>query len=292
MADGQPVQVHISLEPQHDAEIAFEIFTEDGEGARKVHSQGSVEIREAGNIPSHNISALQSQCSQSILSNEQCYELFKAIGIEYGLGFQGIQQLYIGRNQALAELSLPSGVSQTLNEFVLHPSMTDSALQASIGLKLNSGDEQLSLPFALQELEVYSPCTENMWVSVASRPNEDRIQRLDIDLCDEQGQVCVRIKGISSRVIEEDIQRPEKIKPSDSKASLNGALLMSPVWDQVQTENSRIIPSADERVVILGGDENSRNAVQRQFPLAKELHIKPHDSIHQLANELEALGGI
>ncbi|CAM2145834.1 Polyketide synthase PksN [Paraburkholderia tropica] len=290
VADGQPVQVHISLEPQHDAEIAFEIFTEDGEGARKVHSQGSVEIREAGNIPSHNISALQSQCSQNTLSNEQCYELFKAIGIEYGLGFQGIQQLYIGRNQALAELSLPSGVSQTLNEFVLHPSMTDSALQASIGLKLNSGDEQLSLPFALQELEVYSPCTENMWVSVTSRPNEDRIQRLDIDLCDEQGQVCVRIKGISSRVIEEDIQRPEKIKRSDSKASLNGALLMAPVWDQVQTENSRIISSADERVVILGGDENSRNAVQRQFPLAKELHIKPDDSIHQLANQLDALG--
>lgn len=290
VADDQPVQVHISLDPQRDGEIAFEIFTEDGENARKIHSQGSVEISGARDIPSHNISALQAQCSQSAFANEQCYELFKAIGIEYGPGFQGIQQLYIGRNQALAELSMPASVSQTLNEFVLHPSMTDSALQASIGLKLNSGDEQLSLPFALQELEVYSPCTNNMWVSVTSRPNEDRIQRLDIDLCDEQGQVCVRIKGISSRMMEEDIQRPEELKSSEIEASLNGAFLMAPVWDQVQTEKSGDIPSADERVVILGADDNSRSAVQRQFPLAKELHIEPHDSIHEIVNQLEAFG--
>ncbi|WP_434781065.1 polyketide synthase dehydratase domain-containing protein [Bacillus subtilis] len=77
---------------------------------------------------------LQDQCSLSTLSHDQCYELFKAIGIDYGPGFQGIDRLYIGRNQALAELSLPAGVTHTLNEFVLHPSMADSALQASIGL--------------------------------------------------------------------------------------------------------------------------------------------------------------
>ena len=72
-----------------------------------------------------------------------------------------------------------------------------------------AGYTRSSLPFALQELEICSPCTDKMWVSITSRPNEDRIQRLDIDLCDEQGRVCVRIKGITSRLLEEGIQPPD-----------------------------------------------------------------------------------
>lgn len=289
VADGQPVQVDISLEPQQDGEIAFSIYTEDAHNGRKTHCQGSAAISGAGDIPVQDISMLQDQCRLSTLSHDQCYELFKTIGIEYGPGFQGIDRLYIGRNQALAQLSLPPGVSHTLNEFVLHPSMADSALQASIGLKLNSGDEQLSLPFALQELEIFSSCTDKMWVSVTSRPNEEKIQRLDIDLCDEQGQVCVRIKGISSRVLEEDTQPQDEPKSPDIKASLEASLLMAPVWDQVQLERSNI-PPIDERVVILGGNDNSRKAVQRQFPFAEELHIEPNASIHEIASQLEALG--
>ncbi len=146
--------------------------------------------------------------------------------------------------------------------------MADSALQASIGLKLNSGDEQLSLPFALQELEIFSPCTNKMWVSVTSRPNEDKIQRLDIDLCDEQGRVCVRIKGISSRVLEEGIQPPDEPTSLNSKATLDGALLMAPIWDQVQLEK-KIISPADERVVILGGDDNSRKSCSKAVPVVQ-----------------------
>ncbi|MCY8132189.1 hypothetical protein MOC33_25075, partial [Bacillus spizizenii] len=63
----------------------------------------------------------------------------------------------------------------------------------------------------------------------------------------------------------------------------------APVWDQVKQEKN-IIPPADERIVILGGDDNSRKAVQRQFPFAKELHIEPNASNYEIANQLEALG--
>ncbi|MDK2598873.1 polyketide synthase dehydratase domain-containing protein [Bacillus stercoris] len=107
VADGQPVQVDISLHPQQDGEIAFAIYTEaeDAHNNRKIHCQGSASIRGAGDLPVQDISVLRDQCSLSTLSHDQCYELFKAIGIDYGPGFQGIDRLYIGRNQALAEIS-------------------------------------------------------------------------------------------------------------------------------------------------------------------------------------------
>lgn len=44
VADRQPVQVDISLEPQQDGEIAFTIYTEDAHNGRNIHCQGSAAI--------------------------------------------------------------------------------------------------------------------------------------------------------------------------------------------------------------------------------------------------------
>ena len=53
----------------------------------------------------------------------------------------------------LAKLILPSTVSNTGDQFVLHPSLMDAALQASLGLIINTGEPvSPPLPFALEEL--------------------------------------------------------------------------------------------------------------------------------------------
>jgi hypothetical protein len=49
---------------------------------------------------------------------------------------------------------------------VLHPGMTDAALQASIGLMQGTDEKKPRLPFALDELEVFGECTRTMWVYV------------------------------------------------------------------------------------------------------------------------------
>ncbi len=63
------------------------------------------------------------------------------------------------------------------------------------------------LPFALEQIDVLKSCKSDMWVSIAysgeSKP-EDAVQKLDIDVCDEQGNVCVKMTGYSAREIETD----------------------------------------------------------------------------------------
>ena len=73
-------------------------------------------------------------------------------GLDYGPGFRGIEKLYVGQDQLLAKISLPSSVRNTQGQFVLHPSLMDAAFHASIGLTMGSlsGNElsrKLSLPF-------------------------------------------------------------------------------------------------------------------------------------------------
>jgi acyl transferase domain-containing protein len=217
----QPVQVHIRLFPTDGSnlEIAYEIYGEpeaDGAGP-VVYSQGNAvlypaaEAAGAAESPLLDLTALQARCSRNSLPANQCYETFKAMGIDYGPGHRGLERVYVGIDQVLAKLSLPDPVSHTRDQFVLHPSLMDSALQASIGLTMKAGDITVSgkkpaLPFALGELEIHGNCTPAMWAlirySSGSEPG-NKIQKLDIDLCDDHGTICVRMKGFSSRIPED-----------------------------------------------------------------------------------------
>jgi len=120
----QSVQVHIALYSEDNREIAYEIYSESkaDDVELVVHSQGSAMLSEVLEVPTLDLLDLQVQCTQSTLSSAECYETFKAMGINYGQGYQGIEKVYVGSGQVLAKLSLPSSVSETQEQFVLYPS--------------------------------------------------------------------------------------------------------------------------------------------------------------------------
>ncbi|MCP5004987.1 MAG: SDR family NAD(P)-dependent oxidoreductase, partial [Planctomycetes bacterium] len=223
VVDGSAQEVHIGLYAEDDGQIQYEVYTEsDNEESVIIHSQGVVEFKEKEETPPLDIQDLQSQMNQGILNEESCYQTFIKMGINYGEGSRGIRKIYEGDNQVLARLSLPSSVHDTQDEYVLHPSLMDSAIQSSIGLMLSnsvlpdgiqsasSGSEtplKPSLPFALESLKILGPCTSGMyaWVrySGGSAPS-DKVQKLDIDLCDELGNICVKMRGLETKEFKEN----------------------------------------------------------------------------------------
>lgn len=306
----QPAQIHIGLVPEENGEITFEIYSEleamDAEPV--VHSQGSVMLHVVAEKHALNLPSLQAECNQRAFSSEQCYSIFHAIGMDYGSAHQGIDALYVGEGQVLAKLSLPATVSEMENPFVLHPSLMDSALQASIGLMMvgeetpsadGHSSRKPSLPFAMEEVEIYGKCTSSMWAYVrysAISSADDKVQKLDIDLCDEKGTVCVRIKGYSMRVLEDGKQASHvSSKSASSATSLEppvGNLMLSAVWDVTPVEKGQLFPTADEQVVIVGGNEENRIAIQQYYPRAKVLSIQAENTMEEIVYRLEELGSI
>jgi polyketide synthase PksN len=227
----ESVQVHIGLFPEDNGEISYEIYSqsEAGSGEDVVYSQGTAALfSSTKEVETLDIKALQDESRQNVLSSAQCYDAYRRMGISYGPGHRGIEKVYVGSGQVLAKLTLPSSVSATQEQFVLHPSLMDSALQASIGFMLGTNDLTLALPFALQELEIMRDCTSTMWVLLRycdGSKGEDLVQKLDIDLCDEQGRICVRMKGFSSRALKGEIS-------SAGSASTIGTLMFQPRWKE------------------------------------------------------------
>ncbi|QNV57856.1 Polyketide synthase PksN [Paenibacillus polymyxa E681] len=254
----ESVDVSIGLYPQDGGEIAYEIYSKSGATDTElvVHSEGRAVIVPVAEVPAIDIKSLLEQCSLGSVSSRQCYEAFAAMQISYGPGHQGIEKIYIGVGQALAKLSLPSSVYHTMERFVMHPSLMDSALQATIGLIMSAGSAILTdrkasikpaLPFALEELEVFNKCTSEMWAWI--RNSEDSrqdgpLQKLDIDLCDEQGNVCVRMKGFSSRVAEGGTGGPDEWTAPET-------LMLEPVWEEQAIALEGTAPEYQQHLVIL-----------------------------------------
>jgi len=240
----QPVRVHIGLYPKDNGEIAWEIYSEpeavDAEPV--VHSQGSTVLSPAAEVPILNLLALQAQCTQSAISSIQCYEAYRAMGFEYGPGHRGIEQVYVGSDQLLAKLSLPSSVSDTRDQFVLQPSLMDSALQAALGLMMGFGNLQPALPFALQQVEIFNKCTSTMWTLIRYSEGSktgDKVEKLDIDLCDETGIICVRMKGVSFRITS---SKPSNVPAtSGDTTEINTNALLAKVQSALVQAVSRLL---------------------------------------------------
>lgn len=234
----QPIRVNIGLFPEDNCKIAYEIYYEpqNANSEPVVHHQGEAVISPVAENPTVDIKIMEVQYGLSCLTHAQCYEAFRAMGINYGPGYQGIEKIYVGKDQVLAKLCLPSSVMDTGEQFILHPSLMDSALQASLGLILG-GDGQffagrntrleLSLPFVLEEVEILRSPASQMWAVVRYSDNEkegENQRKLDIDICDNQGNVCVRIKRLSS-IAEGQVSISEHV-------STIGTLLMRPCWNE------------------------------------------------------------
>jgi len=248
-------KVHIGLYPDENGEIAYEIYEEDDNTEQVIYNQGTAVVNPAKEVPTLDLKSLQAECSQGVLGFSECYETFKAMGIEYGAAYKGVEKVYVGAGQVLAKLSLPDAVANTSEQYVLHPSLMDSALQASIGL-LGSGNLKPVLPFTLQNIEIIGNCRPAMWAFIRySEKDKAKGQSLDLDLCDENGTVCVSMRGYSTRSLE-----------AGSILDSIGTVLFSPYWQANAVERETAAPDYARHLVMLCEPDNTlRKSVEMKM---------------------------
>ncbi|QBG56188.1 non-ribosomal peptide synthetase [Bacillus amyloliquefaciens] len=243
----QERQVHIALSPEEDGIISYDIYSVNADDEEVLHSQGRAEIIKAEQEPEADLSAIQNRCTADTLDPAAFYREGRSRGMFHGKAFQGIKSALIGEKEVLSDIQLPVSVSHTNGQFTLHPSIIDSAIQtATICIMQEFSGQKLILPFALEYLEVVKACTPTM--RAHARFSEgyqagDSVQKADIDLFDETGALCVKIRGFSTRVLEGDAESAQS--PSGSEK-----VLFEPVWKEAAASDEASV-HADEHLIIL-----------------------------------------
>ncbi|MEU2923567.1 SDR family NAD(P)-dependent oxidoreductase [Streptomyces sp. NPDC007251] len=131
------------------------------------------------------------------------YAALRAAGIAHGTALRGLDAVYGGPDGVLARLVLPAGAAGAT---ALQPAILDSALQAALAVGADADGtgwrrpDAPQVPFALDALEVHAPTTSVMWALL--RTGEGRrteVPKLDVDLYDDSGRLCVRMRGYAAR---------------------------------------------------------------------------------------------
>jgi len=276
--DDQGVTVHIGLYPEDGGAIAYRIYTDSGPGDAVIYSQGVAAFSAARQPAMLDLPYLQATIQHPI-APERCYEIFSHAGVDHGEMFHGIREIRTGHDEVLAKLVLPASMSATEQQFGLHPSLMDSALQAALGMALPDGEEnagQAALPFALEELQILAPCKTELWCWIRRADTAgETLDKLDIDLCDGQGRVCVSIKGFISRVL------------ADSQAEA-GELMLAPVWDVLNDYALRCDAALPSPVLLIGGTAAQHDAIRALIPGAKTLDLPADATIQAITDSLNA----
>jgi acyl transferase domain-containing protein/SAM-dependent methyltransferase len=214
-----PVALHNRLSPDATGEITVDIFsTSPGPAADEIlHARGVAVESAAGDVRRIDIAALTGHPGRTSYSAEAYYAALGVQGLAYGARHRGIDTISVGPDDVVARLVVPSATSSSLSQFVLHPSMTDAALQAIVAFYLAQDQTQGQtqdqtqgqtpparplLPFALRSATVYRPCTPCMWAVVRRAAGAGHeLDRFDIDLCDEDGRVCLELRDLTLRPV-------------------------------------------------------------------------------------------
>ncbi|XXT21475.1 SDR family NAD(P)-dependent oxidoreductase [Sorangium sp. So ce429] len=285
--------VHLALHPRETGEIEYSIYS--GEGERNVHARGRVAIEPASVAAVTDVSALKARCSRRI-PGAQCYELFDALGIAYGAAFRAIDCVYAGEREALARLRLPESVARTAGEYVLHPSLMDAAIQASIGAILSEPYDAEERPkpmllFALDSLAVLQPCTEQAWAWIRRTDStEGTIRKLDVDLYTDQGVLCARLRGLAFRVLSDAARSSAARGDARPADGVSGELMLAPRWEVVGAPGSHAWPEAGDSVVWIGIGPAERRALEQRYPRGRALDVAPTDTIPRIVERLSAGG--
>ncbi|MES2347144.1 MAG: SDR family NAD(P)-dependent oxidoreductase, partial [Pseudomonadota bacterium] len=287
VVDECAVDVHTELSIRPDGEIEFQMIGSDG-GDGMVYCQGRATVLADGYTPVRaDIEAARQRCAIGHLEAPAFYSRFSDAGFAYGPAFRGVAEVWWSATEAVARLRLPAGVAAQGDQYTLHPSLLDSAVQGSTAaLGLLANGQAFALPYAVEGVEIHRPCAASMWALCRRQDSAagNAVGKLDIDLCDDEGNVCVRMTGLSVRHAD--------LSPQASAATL----LWQRRWSPLAQSMSTPAPAYGQRLVLLAGADGAAGVIESRLgarcvvlPASGTLAQRYTAAAQQLWAELHAL---
>jgi len=250
------VEATLAFASTRGGDTDFELLSATGDG-EQVHCQGTL-VRgfEAAAPAALDPLALQARMVPSPRDANTFYADYARIGLDYGPHFRAVETIHTGNDELIARLQLPAAAEGSRGRFRLHPSLLDGALQATLAL-IADDDVGTPVPFALDRALVFADSADTMYVHVRRR-NEPGVARahakLDLDLCDASGRVCVRFEGFATR----------RMKATAAAGEL---VAYAPVWMPVHPEAlAAMATPSNGRVLLLGANSEQLEWLRASRP--------------------------
>jgi len=193
------VEVHFDPLPQASGSSATDAWCWTLASAGTCFAKGVYETAaQSPRTPRIDVATVKARCAEP-LSKSACYERLGAAGLQYGPYLTGLEQVWAGRDEALADVRLPPEFVHERSHPGFQPTLTDAALQ--LVAFLYPGSAPVMVPFAVDRVTLHRPPGERGHAH-AKRIGE---HRFDVVLLDGHGEVCVEFSGLAVRPVRDPL---------------------------------------------------------------------------------------
>ncbi|WP_369211090.1 SDR family NAD(P)-dependent oxidoreductase [Streptomyces flavofungini] len=195
--------LQLALVPATADTASVKLFTRSGAGEEWAEAASAGLRRAAPAGTAEPLAALRARCATSVPAEEH-YTALRRAGLAYGPAFQGIEELWQGRAEAVARLRERSALTADRGKHPVHPVVLDSALQV-LSAALDAQDQPLSatyVPVAVGGFTLLGDQAGPRWAHAAvtaPHPAADTITGARVVLYDAEGVVVGEITGITLR---------------------------------------------------------------------------------------------
>jgi acyl transferase domain-containing protein/surfactin synthase thioesterase subunit/acyl carrier protein len=158
-----PVNLQTTLQDSH-----FNIYSkpEDASGWTHHASGKSRKCKQE----QKDIQSLQEICDRcpEELTRNYFYPLFEDIGLDYGLTFQGIEKVWRGSGEVLAQIKTPEVLVSELELYIFHPAVLDACLHTLFCTMFLDGQDSdmrgdVYLPVSIHQFRLYRRPSQQVW---------------------------------------------------------------------------------------------------------------------------------
>jgi len=210
---------------------------EGAEPAWTLHATGRIRQEEAEPSSCASLEALRARCVTEV-EREAYYEAQRARGIELGAAFQGIAQVWRGKDEALARLDSWSKVPAGAGAHRVHPVLLDAGLQVLGAALWDTGpeDDSTRVLSAVRRLRCHARPEGEVWSHARLRAGSGsgaEPEEGDVTLLDREGRALVELEGIR-------VERLER--PREGQGAGESAPFLSQTWHLTEP-----LPAPDAR---------------------------------------------
>ena len=131
---------------------------------------------------------------------ERFYERLRTAGLDYGDKFRGIQQMWLGGEELLARVHLPSELAHESRRLTVHPAMLDACIHVIFAASHAKGDPgRVFLPYRTDRVRFYRQPSRTVWSHVRVTRNDEQFLCSDSLIFDEAGELVAEVLGLTSK---------------------------------------------------------------------------------------------
>ncbi len=194
------------------ASSGFDIYAcaDASDNTWDLHARGCVRQANQPTPGSVDLAQLRQRCPDPV-DREEYYRLLADMGLNYGPTFRGIAQLWRGERKILAEIRVPSGVSEQSSDYRLHPAVLDACFQSAFAALPASfwqgAKGEAYVPVKIERIHFHAtPSTRFFAYSEMNEIGRTEL-KADIQVLDEAGNRLVEIQGIVGQPSGHRVQR-------------------------------------------------------------------------------------